>query len=417
MRALRVLPIDAADAEVVEPDLAEEDEERTEFFREAIQQLHEDLIRNEPGLARSLTVPWERLARFRVRVHPSLTLRVPVAENGRQQYDCAVPVKVDADRGAVFVRRPADLARVERGGRALSMLFNGDGRRVAHAWRGAWDRAEEGRPATPLELAQERRAREERERDLSLEKRVEALRDGTSDRLRLGSWAGRGKKGGGSLSSDTGESSTAGPSDDRKPVPSGRELVDPSTLRLLDPQGQPTESTSSRKPPVKTGGGGLVEPAGPAPPKTRTTPPNYTGEERERVGLQLLEWVLGRKLIDVRARRGVGADAIDEEGRYYELKVYAGSEPDSVSLTASEVMRAATDASNYILAVVSRVGGSDARPTVRLVFDPLKELEPGTEDGKISLGGVRRSNSVVYPFDRDNDTVGSNEEKPAGSPE
>ena len=413
VEALRVLPIDAANAEVVDPDLGEQNEELTDLFREAIQQLREDLIRNEPDLARSLTVSWERLEGFSVRVHTSLTLRVRVGEGGRQSYDCAIAVKVDADHGAVFVRRHRDLARVDRGGQALSMLFKGDGRRLAHAWRGAWDRAEEGRPATILELAQERRAREERERDLSLEKRVEALRDGTSDRLRPGS----GKRGGGSLSSDAGGSSTAGPSDERKPVPSRRELVDLSTLRLLDPQGQPTESRTSRKPPVKTGGGGLVEPGGPAPPKTRTTPPNYTGDERERVGLQLLEWVLGRKLIDVRAQRGVGADAIDEEGRYYELKVYAGSEPDAVSLTASEVMRAATDASNYILAVVSRVGGTDARPTVRLVFDPLKELEPGTEEGKINLAGVRRSSSVVYPFERDNDAVGRKEEKPAGSPE
>ena len=415
--ALRVLPIDAVDAQVVEPDLAEKDEERTELFREAIQQLHEDLIRNEPDLARSLTVPWERLESFSVLVHPTLTLRVPVAEGGRQQYDCAIAVKVDAGRGALFVRRHRDLARVDRGGRALSMLFNGDGRRLAHAWRGAWDRAEEGRPATILELAQERRARQERERDLSLEKRLAALRDGTSRPPRLGSRASDGKKGRGSETSDKEEPSATGTGDDRKPVPSRRELVKPSTLRLRDPKGQTTESTNSRKPPPRTAGGGLVEPGGPAPPKNQTMPPNYTGDERERLGLQLLEWVLGRELIDVRAKRGVGADAIDEQGRYFELKVYVGMEPDAVSLTASEVMRAATDTSNYVLAVVSGVGGADARPTVRLVLDPLKELEPGTEDGKINLAGVRRSRSRVYQFERDNDAVGRNEEESAKSPQ
>ena len=111
VEALRVLPIDAADAEVVDPDLAEEDEECTELFREAIQQLHEDLVRNEADLARSLTVPWERLESFSVRAHSSLTLRVPVEEGAGEQYDCAIAVKVDADRGAVFVRRQGDLAR------------------------------------------------------------------------------------------------------------------------------------------------------------------------------------------------------------------------------------------------------------------------------------------------------------------
>ena len=67
LEALRVLPIDAAEAEVVEPDLAEDDEEYTELFWEAVRQLHEDLVRNEPGLARSLTVPWERLGVCRIR--------------------------------------------------------------------------------------------------------------------------------------------------------------------------------------------------------------------------------------------------------------------------------------------------------------------------------------------------------------
>ena len=86
-------------------------------------------------------------------------------------------VKVDAGRGVVFVRRRSDLAHVDRGGRALSMLFTGDGRPLAHAWRGAWDRAEEGRPATILELAQERKAREERESDLSLQDRTAAFRE------------------------------------------------------------------------------------------------------------------------------------------------------------------------------------------------------------------------------------------------
>ena len=381
VEALRVLPIDAADAEVVDPDLAEEDEECTELFREAIQQLHEDLVRNEADLARSLTVPWERLESFSVRAHSSLTLRVPVEEGAGEQYDCAIAVKVDADRGAVFVRRQGDLARVDRGGQALSMLFKGDGRRLAHAWRGAWDRAEEGRPATILELAQERKAREERENDLSLAERIAAFREGTSRRHRTGSRAGGGKKGGGNEPSDHEESSGTGNGNGTKPVPPRRELVKPSTLRLRDPKGQATERTNSRKPRTRTGGGGLVEPGGSAPPKTRTTPRNYTSEERERVGLELLQMVLGRDLVDVRAKRRVGADAVDEQERYFELKVSAGSEPDVVSLTASEVMRAATDPDNFVLVVVSDVEATDAYPTVR--------PSPGSIEGTRTRDGRR----------------------------
>ena len=415
LEALRVLPIDAAEAEVVDPDLAEDDEQWTELFWDAVRQLHEDLVRNEPGLARSLLVPWERLESFCVRVHPSLTLRVPVEVGGRQ-YDCPVAVKVDAGRGVVFVRRGNDLAHVDRGGRALSMLFTGDGRPLAHAWRGAWDRADEERPAAIPELAQERKAREEKENDQSLKDRRAAFREDTSRRHRAGRRAGVGKNGEDNDASKSGESSATGTGDDTEAVPPRRELVSLTTLRLHDPEGQETERTKGRKPPRKTGDGGLVEPGGAVPPKTGTTPPNYTSEQKETVGLELLQMVVGRDLVDLRAKRGVGADALDEEeGRYYELKVSGGNEPDVVSLTASEVMRAAATEDKFVLAVVSGVEGADACPTVRLVLDPLKELEAGAEDGKINLAGVRRSQSLVYQFD--NDAVEGQEEPSTESPE
>ena len=415
--ALRVLPIDAAEAEVVDPDLAEDDEACTELYRKAVQQLHEDLVRNEPGLARSLTVPWERLESFCVRVHPSLSLCVPLGEDGGSQYDCPVAVKVDAGRGVVFVRRRSDLAHVDRGGRALSMLFTGDGRPLAHAWRGAWDRADEERPATILELAQERKAREEKENDLRLKDRMAAFREGTSRRHQAGRRAGGGRNGEDNEPSKSGESSATGTGDGKEPNPPRRDLVSPTTLRLRDPEGQESERMKGRKPRRKTGGWGLVEPRGAVPPKTRTTPPNYTSEQKESVGLELLQMAVGRDLVDVRPERGVGADALDEEeGRYYELKVHGGNEPDVVSLTASEVMRAAAADDKFVLAVVSGVEGADACPTVRLVLDPLKELEAGTEDGKINLAGVRRSRSLVYQFEADNDAGGRNGDDPTATP-
>ena len=282
------------------------------------------------------------------------------------------------------------------------MLFTGDGRPLTHAWRGAWDRVEEGRPATVLELAQERKAREERENDESLKDRVSAFREDTSRRHQTGSRAGLGKKGKDGDGPKSGESRATGTGDDTEDVPPRRDLVSPDRLRLRDKEGQHAERTEGRKLPRKTHRGGLVEPGGPATPKTRATPPNYTSEEKERLGLKLLERVVGRELVDVRAKRGVGADALDEEeGRYYELKVSGGSEPDVVSLTASEVMRAAEADDKFVLAVVSGVEGDDACPTVRLVLDPLRELEAATEDGKINLAGVRRSQGLIYQFDND----------------
>ena len=418
LEAVRVLQLDAAEAEVVDPDLAEYDEECTESFGAAVKQLHEDLIRNEPSLARSLMVSWERLESFGVRVHPSLTLSVPLQESGGRQYDCPAAVKVDLGRGVAFVRRQSDLAHVDRGGRALSMLFTGDSRSLAHAWRGAWDRAEEGRPATVPELAQERKARQERENDQSLEDRLSAFREDTSRRHRVGRRKGGGSNRDNNELSKNRESKLSGTSDGTESKPARRELVSPSTLRLRDPEGQETKRPEKRKPPRKTGGGsgGLVQPSGAVPPKTGITPPNYTSEEKESVGLKLLQMAIGRDLVDVRAKRGVGADALDEEeGRYYELKVSGGAEPDVVSLTTSEVMRAAEADEKFVLAVVSSVEGTDACPTVRLVLDPLKELEAGTEDGQVNLAGVRRSRSLVYQFD--NNSVEGPEGAQTGSPE
>ena len=119
--------------------------------------------------------------------------------------------------------------------------------------------------------------------------------------------------------------------------------------------------------------------------------------------------VLGSEIVDVRAKRRVGADAVDEQERYFELKVSAGSEPDVVTLTASEVMRAATDP-NFVLVVVSGIEGTDARPTVRLFLEPLKQLQPGTDEGKINLSGVRGSQSLVYEFEQCDVAGGPNDD-------
>ena len=286
------------------------------------------------------------------------------------------------------------------------MLFTGDSRALAHAWRGAWDRAEEGRPATPLELAQERKARQEKENEQSLEDRMAAFREDTSRRHRGNRRAGARRNGEDNEPSKNEESSATGSGDGTEPNSPRRELVSPTTLKLRDPKGEETKRTKARKPPTRPSGwgGSLVEPGGAVPPKTGAKPPNYTSEEKESLGLKLLQMAIGRDLVDVRAKRGVGADALDEEeGRYYELKVSGGNEPDVVSLTASEVMRAAEVDDKFVLAVVSGVEGTAACPTVSLVLDPLKELEAGTEDGKVNLAGVRRSRSLVYQFDNDAD--------------
>ena len=99
----------------------------------------------------------------------------------------------------------------------------------------------------------------------------------------------------------------------------------------------------------------------------------------------------------------MGADAIDAMDQFFELKVHAGSEPDHINMTASEVQRARTTP-GFFLAVVSGVEGADARPNVRIIVDPLDQLKPA-ETGSITLTGVRNSESLVYTFAPEDDVA------------
>ncbi len=126
----------------------------------------------------------------------------------------------------------------------------------------------------------------------------------------------------------------------------------------------------------------------------------YSDVDREDVGLELLRRVLGSDLdqiVDLRTQRGVGADAVDQLENYYELKVSAGSEPDQVTLTNSEVQRALTTPDFFLVVVSNIEEGGEARPTIRLVVDPVNQLRP-TDRGTITLSGLREATSLVYEF-------------------
>ena len=115
--------------------------------------------------------------------------------------------------------------------------------------------------------------------------------------------------------------------------------------------------------------------------------------------MDLVRQVLGSDaegLADLRTQRGVGADAIDDLDRYFELKVSAGAEPDRVTLTDAEVRLALTEP-DFFLVVVSGVEGVDASPRVRVIVDPLHQLE-ATDNGSITLAGVHEAHSIIFDF-------------------
>ena len=178
-----------------------------------------------------------------------------------------------------------------------------------------------------------------------------------------------------------------------------RVLVDTQSLKLIDPLGRMDKQEATPRP-KSVGKVRLAKPKlGAGGPRGGTSVPLYSGLDKETVGLEILRKLFSsdeNEISDLRAQHGVGADAIDELQHYYELKVSAGTEPDHVTLTNSEVKRALTTP-NFFLVVVSGIEGVEARPKVRVIVDPLNQLQP-TESGSITLSGVRSATSLVYEF-------------------
>jgi hypothetical protein len=120
-------------------------------------------------------------------------------------------------------------------------------------------------------------------------------------------------------------------------------------------------------------------------------PASWTPEDRETLGFRLLARELkrtrGLTLSDVRKQKLVGADAIDQNGVYYELKVGIGALDDTVSLTPSEFERAKAEGKNFVLVVISGIEtGYETR--MKLIPDPLQILK-WIPEVDIQISGIR----------------------------
>ena len=406
---LGIEEIRTASAEVVDPDLATKDEYCSELLVSALMHLREDLSRNAPQLEQGLSVSWDHLERYEVRVHPSLSVRVSTERNGSNQpYECGVMAKVDKDMGILFVQSPDELARVDTGGRAIATLFTGDQRQLSQSWRAALDRAEARQQARVIELAEQRKKRDQERNEEEIALRTEGFRVHIGERHRSSVEKSTSKATTASLNSNDATRQEAGGTSEVTSPP--RVLVDPQSVWVVDPLGRLEKSeVVPERTPVrdrhligpKSGAQGL---------RNRSSIRLYTDNDREEVGMELLKKLLrsdDTEISDLRAQHGVGADAIDKNDRFFELKVHAGSEPDHITMTASEVQRAKSTP-KFFLAVVSGVEGVDAHPRIRIIVDPLTQLQP-TETGAITLSGVRNSESLVYSFAPEGDAPETDE--------
>ncbi|MEZ4503105.1 MAG: hypothetical protein R3C39_10810 [Dehalococcoidia bacterium] len=400
IETLRVTRLEPSSFTVVESQEAIDDEEGAKTARLAMRHLRADLERNDPAVAAGILVAWHVVEDLGVRELPGLALRsqvMPLASLPALEVSAWFS---PADR-VLFVKDVKVLARADGGGRAIASLFSSRHRHVAQAWRAAWDAAEDGREAERLRTADEREKAEAAATEAAIRARTEAFRGTTAERAQTQT-RGAGAKGPGS-SAANGESTASGEKARQQPP---RLLVDASTLRLTNARG--------RVEPASAGGGGTGEPRGrgrrnlppPRPggarPNSVAAPRGYTEAEKEALGLELVRRLLATDdapIVDIRGQRGVGADAVDDLQRFYELKVSAGDEPNTIALTEAELQRALTTP-EYFLIVVSGLEGDDARPRVRVFVDPLRQLRSGMT-GTVTLSGVREVGGLVYEFEPD----------------
>ena len=294
----------------------------------------------------------------------------------------------------------------------MAGLFHADPRRLSQAWLAAVEAAREGRQAELLKLAAVRAAEEAAEAtsaiaakrtEIEAQAKLAELQAQATHRRVTMSKAGKTASSRSAASTASGTRQIDVPGEQPisgSQMPKPRILVDPSTLMIVDPDGTIVTATGGTIEPRRKSGSSprLPEPkmTG-AAPIARSIPRSYTGLDKESLGRQLVIQVLSsnaNNMIDLRAQRGVGADAVDELEQYYELKVSAGSEPDEIVLEDSQIRRAmSTD--GFFLVVVSGLEGQNATPRVRIVANPLDQLRM-SKKSVIKFSGVRQSNSLVY---------------------
>jgi len=395
---LGITVIDPVHVMISGTDAGSYDEEATVLFRAAVAQLHEDLVRNDPAAASSLRIDWSDFESFDVILVSPLSVQVKPPNGTRRPVVGPVAAFANTETAHLYLLADDQLDAYEGGARAIANLFDSDARRIAQAWLAACATARAGHEAHRLELAAIRSVEEKRRREVALDDQLQALKNATAAKPTIVAPS----KARQNRDSDTDQSH-----EERR----SRHLVDSESLSIVNPEGEiigeGTVHASTPKPP-KSPRTELPKPKpGGAPIQSRTSPRSYTDLDREDLGLELARRVLrsdDEDLADLRGQRGVGADAIDELRRFYELKVYGGPEPDRINLEPSQFKRAATTL-DFFLVVVSNVEEGYGNPTVRIITDPLNQLAM-SETRAISLSGVRSARSLIYRLARKEDSRG-----------
>jgi hypothetical protein len=281
---------------------------------------------------------------------PALTLEGTV---GTRKLRIDAHVHLDRETMRFFFESPAQIGRREVGGALVADAFDlgsADRLKISLAWVDAWQRASHGEEHMGFPLLRR-----------------------TPDYIA-----------GPSVPVGPGTPPLAVPAAKKRrerPVPDSapkRRLIDVDTLvaeksraaATTPPEGRIVATPGDVKLDKPSSGGGGGQKGG----ESHKQAPDYTPWDRETTGLRMLRKILSP--IEVRDTRTelVGADGIGTDGRYYELKVHAGTAAGPLEMRGSEVLRARDMGDQYVLVVVENVEVQDATPRITLVPNPMSVL-------------------------------------------
>jgi len=371
------------------------DPDLSQVFSRAVDNLRADLAMSDPSAEASLTMSWETLAEFRVALLSDLRVRLSEETHGTDEV-VSLDAWLDPSAETFYVTDDGAAARPSVGGYAIASVFTQDSRRISHDWVAAWSAAADGYGAEQITTAARLDAEQKKERDNAAEERLRGL----SERGKARRKRPRVKHPASPAESGT---STAPPT--TKPRPP-RLLVNPDELELRNDDGELVGGTgpdggtpTARKAKLKGKPRDPDTTAPKQPTSYRRGPQNYTDEERQSVGVELVRRVLGgdeEEIVDIRHQHNVGADAVDQLKNFFELKVYSGPIPDDVSFTRAEFLRA-RQTQDFFLVAIGNVEQGDAEPELRIITDPLCQLTM-KPSGSVSLVGVRAAKALRYTF-------------------
>lgn len=349
-------------------------------FQQRLEALHAYLITHAPQAIDTLQFSWEALTNSEILIVPNLGLEI-VLPSGRTVTSATKAHLISAPL-AILVQAEEDLYSYESGARLIAECFSTY--EFRELIRAAWSNEPlMDHQSIPFDLTED-----ETDDELdqpSLEELADRIRKNKGKSI---SFARQDPP---SKTSSTGTTETAEEPPRRLKQPEGMTI---SSITIVGGAKRNRRATRRQE---------LKKKLPPAPPvgsptgRQRTRRRAYSDHDREQLALRFLQEVIRsskhRLLRDYTKRHGIGADAVEDLKRFFEVKAYAGPDfPNEVDFQISEAERAKQMKTDFYLVVVVGLE-KDYETRLRFIQRPLVNLEL-TSGSKLILRGIESAQSI-----------------------